>query len=105
MIDVLHFLFEEDSVVSSAEKAEAKESVRVRIYEDMYGVEYEFKAARAAASGLDNIDPPFGDEDEAPIPVDPFAKSGYVKPYTPATDFDPDALKPFGSVLDAPLGH
>ena len=104
MLDVLHFFLEEDSTsMSTAEQAEAKDSIRKSIYGTMYKTEYKY-ASGNTNTGLSNLDEPFGDDDEIPTPIDPFAKSNSVKPYTPATNFDPDAAKPFGSALDAPLG-
>lgn len=102
LLDVLHFLFEEDAgSVMSAEHGEARDAMRDSIYESMYKTEYTFKASKKQ-NDFSGIDLPLDDED-VPVPVDPFARSGYVKPYTPATDFDPSATNPFGSVLDAPL--
>lgn len=104
MLDVLHFLFEDDwSSVSSSEHADARDAMRLRLYVDLYETTYEFSSSKSFGSGIDGLDPPLED-DEIPIPVDPLEKSKFVKPYTPATDFNPDAAKPFGAVLDAPLG-
>lgn len=104
MLDVIHFFFEEDATnVSTAEQADARDSVRTSIYRTMYETEYKYASSRSK-NDLSNLDEPFGDDDDMPVPVDPFTKSNVVKPYVPATDFDPDAAKPFGRVLDAPLG-
>lgn len=105
MLDVIHFFLEEDSTnVSTAEQAEAKDSIRISIYKNMYDTEYKY-ASTKSSTGIENLDDPFGDDDDdMPVPVDPFARSNVVKPYVPPTDFDPDAAKPFGRILDAPLG-
>jgi hypothetical protein len=65
----------------------------------MYNKEYKFPAGkknttRVTASGLDLDDV---------VPVDPL--KGPTKSYVPPTDFNPDSIKPFGDVLDAPLGE
>jgi hypothetical protein len=105
MLDVIHFFLEEDSTnVSTAEQAEAKDAIRVSIYRTMYGMEYKYASSKSNNNHLSNLDEPFGDDDDMPVPVDPFAKSNAVKPFVPATDFNPDAAKPFGRALDAPLG-
>lgn len=104
MLDVLHYFFEEDALSSStAEHAEAKDAVRNSVYMTMYETEYKYGAKKSGQSGISELDYPL-DDDEPPVPIDPFAKSNSVKPFTPATDFDPNSSKPFGRVLDAPLG-
>lgn len=105
MLDVIHFFLEEDSTsMSTAEQAEAKDSIRVSLYRSMYDVEYKYGSSKAKVD-YSNLDDPLDEAyDDMPVPIDPFARSNSVKPYTPATNFDPDAVKPFGSALDAPLG-
>lgn len=105
-IDVLHYLFEEDIYnVYSGEHAEAKDKTRQNIYGEMYNIEYKYAVGKSSSSSnnFDGLDDPLGDDGSAPTPVDPFAKSNAVKPYTPATDFDPEVQRPFGAILDAPL--
>lgn len=102
MLDVFHYFFEEDALWSStAEHAEAKDAVRTEVYSGLYSRTYNYAAAKSRQIDFDNIDAPL---DDMPIPVDPFERSNSVKPYTPATDFNPDAQRPFGQILDAPLG-
>ena len=104
MLDVLHYYFEEDALWSStAEHAEAKDAVRSQVYAELYNKTYNYGGTKTKQFDIDEIGPPLGD-DEIPVPVDPFARSNSVKPYTPATNFDPDSHRPFGQVLDAPLG-
>lgn len=43
MLDVLHFLFEEDFTSSSEEHARSRSAIRSTLYSDMYGVTYRFK--------------------------------------------------------------
>lgn len=104
MLDVLHYLFEEDSTsIGTGEHLEARDAVRSQIYSTMYGTEYKYAAQPSSqVQSFDNIDDPL--DDEMPVPIDPFKKSGAIKPFRPATKFDPDASLPFGNVLDAPLG-
>ena len=97
MLDVLHYYMEEDYNVSSQEQIDARSDVRKAIYRHMYNKEYKFPAgknnSRVTAGGL-NLDDV--------VPVDPM--EGPTKSYVPPTDFNPDSQKPFGDVLDAPLG-
>jgi hypothetical protein len=100
MLDVLHYYMEEDYNVSTQEQIDSRSNVRKVIYKNMYNKEYRFPAGeqnnsnRVTASGLDLDDV---------VPVDPL--KGPTKSYVPPTDFNPDLVKPFGDVLDAPLGE
>jgi hypothetical protein len=104
MLDVIHFLLEEDlTSAANQEQSDAKDQVRQQIYSSMYKTEYAYSAKKQ--TDFSALDDPLGEDDDMPVPVDPFERSGSTKPkpYTPATNFDPDAINPFGSVLDAPL--
>jgi len=102
MLDVIHYLFEEDLVSTHPELVEAKTEMRDVIYRDLYEESYNYgiKTSKNKYNSLDR-DPPsdgfYGDLK----PFDPTA--GPTKPYTPPTDFDEDSPLPFGSSLDAPL--
>jgi hypothetical protein len=85
---------------------EARDKMRSTIYEELYARPYRYGASSSSSTtDFSALDDPFGDDDDAPVPVDPFERSGAVapKPFTPATDFNPDASNPFGRLLDAPL--
>ena len=45
MLDVLHFLFEEDFTSTSEDHARSRSTIRTTLYGDMYGVTYRFKMA------------------------------------------------------------
>lgn len=88
MLDVIHFLFEEDSRYISQEEVESVSAMRTQIYETLYGVSYNYKVKKSARSnststGISGIEE--------------------TKPYIPPTEFDPQASNPFGSALEAPL--
>lgn len=108
MLDVLHFFFEEDVNYSSGEQAEAHGKIRSNMYSTLYGVEYKYAshAINKSGNGFDNStisEPLDADEPEnLPDPFNPREKA--VIPFSPATKFDPDAAKPFGDILDNPLG-
>ena len=102
MLDVIHVIFEDDiTSVASAEQVDVKEKVREVIYRDFYETTYKYKTTKKRQNtGFDNS---VGDFDYSDItPFDPSSQA--VKPFVPATDFNPDMQKPFGSTLDAPLG-
>lgn len=102
-VDFLHFLFEEDSWnVASGEVLEAKSKFRETIYRQLY--EQEYKYGITGSSRGTQIDPPvFDDEEDIPIPVDPFARSGVTKSFISASLPDETSPLPFGRALDAPL--
>jgi hypothetical protein len=103
MLDVLHYMFETDSLPSSAEVAEARDAIRHSIYSELYGQEYKYGAKKTKQlTGDPEIDYPL-DELDIPVPVDPFERSQATKPYVPPTSFDDSSFNPFGGVLDAPL--
>lgn len=85
MLDVIHFLFEEDARYSTAEEAQAVSEFRSTIYGVLYGTTYKYKVSSSSGGGAGR-------------------SGGGVKPYIPPTEFDPDTGMPFGDVLDAPLG-
>lgn len=112
MLDVLHYLFEEDLHVSTAEEVEAKSETRRIIYDDLYGTGYKYrldsKGRSRSAGGTMRLadgttlpeDGFYGDLE----PFDPGADIRTRKPYVPPTSFDADSPLPFGTALDAPLG-
>jgi hypothetical protein len=101
MLDVVHYLFEEDTRFTSGDEARAQEKLRKELYR-LYNKEYKYGAGSSATTyggrayipsdGVDDFD----DFDVAPVNV--------KKPYVPPTKFNPESASPFGSVLDAPLG-
>lgn len=103
MLDVLHFMFEEDNYFTSVEAVESRDNVRVAFYRNFYDVDYPYamdKTGVQTASG--GIDAPL--EEESVVPVDPVKRSREVKPYIPVTKMNAALEQPFGNVLDAPLG-
>jgi hypothetical protein len=102
MLDVLHYFFEDDLNFSTAEQAEAREHTRVTLYRDLYDTEYKYAVGKSSSTP----EYEYADDDEA----DAAMASGSVGarrerlPYVPPTDFNPDAARPFGRVLDGPLG-
>ena len=108
MLDLLHFYFEEDNNYSSEEQMKSRSKVRENIYRDLYNTEYKYaveetrQAGTSGATANFDLGDPLEDAAGDLKPFDPLA--GPPKPYIPPTKFDPDAAKPFGNILDAPLG-
>ena len=100
MLDVIHYLFEEDMRFSSGEQAEAVGKSREVLYKQLYDVDYIFSgASKASRSGSGKS---FDDFDNLQ-PFDP--KKKVTKPYIPPTQFDPDSGLPMSGngLLEAPL--
>lgn len=112
MLDVLHYLMEEDLIrFESGEHMQAASDVRTSIYKTLYHREYAYavntKSGSGSSSGTYADGSPIGlpEDDLSDItPFDPNGRSKSSKPYIPATNFNPDAALPFGKDLDAPLG-
>ncbi len=88
MLDVVHYLFEDDSRYSSAEEAESVSALRTSIYGRLYGINYKYQVK--SRLNKNNASNTYSDPNE-------------VKPYIPPTEFDPDSADPFGGILDAPI--
>jgi hypothetical protein len=106
MLDVIHYIFEEDLMVSSSEEAEAKSQIRSVIYRDLYNQTYKYGVKNAGQSYnySNNSYPSEGfvgttDENIAD-PMKPPTKA-----FVPATEVNPDSPLPFGKIVDAPLSH
>jgi hypothetical protein len=99
LLDALHYMFEEDLTPSSAEQQEAKEKLRAQLYGQIYERgEYAWVANRSGSDVPSSAD---GGPDFTPVDPD---RELETKPYIPPTEFDPAASKPFGDLLDEPLG-
>ena len=113
MLDVVHALFEEDSLVDE-ETEKARTRLRTSIYTKMYGHERYEWAARSSENGFstaDVIEPTTRATHSAPRAQRRGPREDLPKPeerrhyeYIPPTEFDPTAANPFDGVLDAPLG-
>ncbi len=114
MLDVLHFIFEDDMAAASGEQAEARSRVREVLYQNLYERDYKYKShsnSNSRGSGSSSLSgPTYADgspiyaEDDDLEPFDPMQEAKPVKPFIPATQFNPDSVLPFGKDLDAPLG-
>lgn len=81
---------------------EARDKMRSSIYGELYLRSYKYGSS-STTTNFSALDDPL--DDDMPVPVDPMSKSfSTVKPYVPATEIDEGSSKPFGRLLDAPLG-
>lgn len=100
MMDVLHYLFEEDVNFVSPEQMQSRTRIRQLVYKQVYDKVFEY--------GI-NEESDFSDSNEFGNAGDYVAQKPYenseVKPYIPPTNFNPDAPNPFQGVLrENPLG-
>jgi len=121
MLDVIHYMLEDDLNLVSAEQAESRTKTRVLVYETLYDRSHKYgKISRQSNNSTSAFDI-YTDEgfvnnpDGGPIPFDPSQGRSSesstkteptrkkVKGYVPPTDFNPDAINPFGKILDSPM--
>ena len=105
LLDVIHYMFEDDLGASTEEEVDAKDKYRIRIYEDLYERPYNYASPKnsGANRAFDPNLPPFDD----PVNEGDFEPEGIqkaTKAYTPPTAFNEGAANPYHGVLDAPLG-
>lgn len=107
LVDVLHYIFEEDMDAFSAEQVEAKDGYRTALYENLYGIRYNYRktSSKSSANNFVDLDDPLDDlEEDISTPKEIPAYKKPPKPYVPPTNFNPDLVNPFAaSKLDAPL--
>jgi hypothetical protein len=107
MLDVIHYLYEEDLIPLFEEHQKIKSQVRVQMWQSLYDSEYKHPydegAASSSAAGVNyggptTYKPGEMPPDESLLPDDdPTGKP--LKPFVPATD-----PTDFMNILDAPLG-
>ncbi len=105
MLDVIHFLLEEDVVTMTSEQSKGRSQFRKQIYGDLYDRPYRF----GGRDGGDPTSDQIGGTGTSMVPgdgrVNGGAKGLVHKPYIPPTDTEigPDPTRPFRG-LEAPLG-
>jgi hypothetical protein len=103
MLDVVHYMFEEDMNYSTSEQAKAHEKIRISIYRNLYNETYKY----ASSSSKSYTSAASNDEFFA-SPEESMESSGDIKPFNPrkqsAKPFIPATnMSQLGSVLDGPL--
>ena len=92
MLDVVHVLFEEDTLPRWEHDAEMKSKVREQVYESMYGVRYKYGTSSNRGRSAN------WDEDSESIYTQP--DDGSIKPYIPPSEEDE-----LYDILGAPMGE
>lgn len=106
MLDVMHYLMEEDNH-QDRDAAAAQTEARKVLYKELYNREYKYGYVGKGSkeTDYDALDDPANGwgEFEDIQPFDPTTPRT-VKPYVEPTEFDPDSSDPFGGLLDGPVG-
>jgi hypothetical protein len=105
MLDVIHFLFEEDNTYVSKEDVISNSELRKYLYEGLYNKKYkyyidpsDFDVTKKSRGRNYVSDSSFDD-----TPFDPLAEGSH-KGFTPATELKEDEYLPFGPALEPPIG-
>jgi len=102
MFDVLHYLFESDSIVEK-ETQDAKRKMRSIIYDQLYDRPYTWGNDTGHEFGTQETASGHVYTDRG-APTDTSATPKLThKPYIPPTPVDPTSPMPFGNVLDPPM--
>lgn len=107
MLDVVHFYFEQDHRYATFEEASFKDRFRSSIFKNLYKSEYTFGFSEEDNNdALSSSDEPLEiAENEKPEIIEPFnPRAKNVKGFIEPTNFNENSSKPFGSILDEPLG-
>jgi hypothetical protein len=112
LLDILHYLFEEDLMASASGYPETtlrKDGIRKTLYEKIYDRAYRVPGSQepdsepipGTAHGSDG-----DNDDDLDRELQELAAMQVTarKKYIPPTDMDPSKAKPFGDVLDGPMG-
>ena len=101
MLDVLHYLFEEDVNFINVEQLDSRNVMRKTLYKRVYNKTYSYGQSTSVSNDSTSYsDMSFDDNNSAMS-----SHSEQIKPYTPPTNFNPDAENPFSGILrEAPLG-
>lgn len=86
MLDVLHFLFEEDFTATSEDHARSRSGIRDALYKDFYGTTYPYKMKppKNAPNQRQNADLPPGFDDTLE-PIEPFSPRAEQRKNTPTS--------------------
>lgn len=108
MLDVIHYFFEDDLNYSTPEQAEARDKMRSSLYGQLYQTTYKY-ATGANSKGTATVKDFDIEEEIKPVnlkerSVDSFNPAIPPKPYVAPTPIGTNSARPFGNILDAPLG-
>jgi hypothetical protein len=97
MLDIVHYAFETDAI-GEKEMHDAKSRMRKILYGQLYGRSYNWGDSTASGGEFGTQQVASGDVNAGGTP------ELSHKPYIPPTPVNANAAKPYGNVLDAPLG-
>lgn len=111
MLDVIHYFFEDDLNYSTPEQAEARDKMRSSLYGQLYQTTYRYATGANSSKSAKPVKDFSVDDDEEIRPVelkerrnDSFNPAIPPKPYVAPTPIGTNSARPFGNILDAPLG-
>ena len=109
MMDVVHYIFEQDTVVSSEDELKSQSAVRVAIYRDFYKKKYAYEYKPKSSSGRayvpdSDLEVMSEEEDLQPFRAREEMPQKSTMGEETITPFDPTAQNPFNGILDAPMG-
>lgn len=96
MLDIIHYLFESDSL-DDEETSKAKLKMRRTLYKVLYMRRYTWQEGEGEYRD-------FGTQEISANPSGGRSTELSHKPYVPPTPVHADSPLPYGNVLDAPLG-
>lgn len=103
MLDVIHYMFEDDTGYASAEQAEAKSTIRELLWRDVYNSTYKYATpkSRGTNTGSERLaDFDIPDTVQHDIKQRPAKDKQATKPYIRPTELSEEALS---QVLQPPL--
>lgn len=108
MLDVIHYFFEDDYRYSTNEESIYKDEFRKSFYSRVYNYDYRYSSdggkSKESYRDFDSEIPEALEEVEEVIqPFSPRERKA-VKAFVETTPMVGDEIKPFGSILDGPIG-
>jgi hypothetical protein len=105
LLDVAHYMFEQDHAALDEDQAKARDSLRKAVYVNLYKRKtYGWEMAtgnRASGDSSPDIDVPMDSADM----MSPATLPKYEhKPFIPATQIDVDSPLPIAGLKESPLG-
>jgi hypothetical protein len=105
MLDVIHYFFEDDYRYASDQEQIYKDEFRKSFYKRVYSYEYRYASEETSNRGSYR-DFDLESSDEVEEVIQPFSprEQKATKAFIEATPIVGDEIKPFGSILDGPIG-
>jgi hypothetical protein len=108
MLDVIHYFFEDDYRYSTNEESIYKDEFRKSFYSRVYNYTYKYASEdRESSQSYRDFDAELGNSTDEPEEIiQPFSprEQKATKAFIEATPMVGDEVRPFGSILDSPIG-